>query len=202
MSRIRCFMTVPTRRAALYLRRYCEGSVGGHYHNAMSARFRIVDVELNEEEGWWNVPPQNIPHNEEAWPTHCECGYEFKDTDIWQEFADRIYEAVAPDVGAWPHSEMPPGAMFFCHWLTQSFFWDNSEGDCLVVKTPGGEWVIDARASNCMMPDENTHRCWIRHGVPPNITVDKNGHTCGAGAGSILQSDYHGFLRNGYLEDC
>lgn len=29
----------------------------------------------------------------------------------------------------------------------------------------------------------------------------KDGNTCGAGAGSIAQKRYHGFLRNGYLED-
>jgi len=203
MNRIRCFLVEPSPRAALYLRRYVSsGEIGAHYHEAMSARFRVVDIEINEEEGWWHVPHQNISHDEEEWPTHCECGYEFKDTDVWQEFVDRIYEAVPPNDGSWAHRELPPGAMFYCNWLTQSFFWDNSSGDCLVVKTPGGEWVIDARASNCTLPDENTHRCWVRHGVPPDITVDKVGHTCSAGAGSILQSGWHGFLRNGYLEEC
>jgi hypothetical protein len=39
----------------------------------------------------------------------------------------------------------------------------------------------------------------VRHGEAPNITVDKNGVTCGAGAGSIQCGSYHGFLRNGEL---
>ena len=43
------------------------------------------------------------------------------------------------------------------------------------------------------------HRCWCRHGEPPNITVDKNGPTCPAGAGSIQCNDWHGYLRNGEL---
>jgi hypothetical protein len=47
------------------------------------------------------------------------------------------------------------------------------------------------------MPDDGEHRCWVRHGEPPRITVDKNGPTCQAGAGSILAGDYHGFLRDG-----
>lgn len=47
------------------------------------------------------------------------------------------------------------------------------------------------------MPDDAEHRCWIRHGEPPLITVDKNGLTCAAGAGSIQCRDYHGFLRDG-----
>lgn len=33
------------------------------------------------------------------------------------------------------------------------------------------------------------------------ITVDKNGTTCAAGAGSISAGPYHGFLRNGQLVD-
>jgi hypothetical protein len=41
------------------------------------------------------------------------------------------------------------------------------------------------------------HKCWVRHGEPPNHTVDKRGNTCGAGAGSILSGSYHGFLRDG-----
>lgn len=45
------------------------------------------------------------------------------------------------------------------------------------------------------------HKCWVRHGDPraSNVTVDKNGDTCSAGAGSILAGDYHGFLQAGVL---
>lgn len=53
------------------------------------------------------------------------------------------------------------------------------------------------RASNCDMKTEHTHRCWVRQGKPPTVAVGKGGHTCGAGAGSILSGNYHGFLRNG-----
>ena len=69
-----------------------------------------------------------------------------------------------------------------------------------MCKLPNGrEWDIDSRCSNCTLPDDRIHRCWVRHGEPPNIHVDKNGHTCSAGAGSILAGDYHGFLHNGEL---
>ena len=72
------------------------------------------------------------------------------------------------------------------------------DGLCLVVKCPGGhEWMIDGRASNCTLPDDDEHHCWIRHGEPPRITVDKNGVTCNAGAGSIQAGTYHGFLIDG-----
>ncbi len=48
-------------------------------------------------------------------------------------------------------------------------------------------WGIDGRARNCTLPSDNEHRCWIRHGtVGDRLTVDKNGKTCNAGAGSIV----------------
>jgi lambda family phage portal protein len=55
------------------------------------------------------------------------------------------------------------------------------------VRTPGGTWDIDGRASNCTRPDDDTHRCWVRHGDPRTgvVHVDKDGDTCGAGSGSI-----------------
>lgn len=73
------------------------------------------------------------------------------------------------------------------------------DGPVLSVMTPGGVWRIDSRASNCTMPYDYEHRCWVRHGTPPLVTVDKDGNTCAAGAGSIQCGDYHGFLRDGKL---
>lgn len=78
--------------------------------------------------------------------------------------------------------------------------WDNCEGQHLHVVLPNGRhWDIDSRARNCTLKDDRAHRCWVRTGEPPNITVGKNGLTCSAGAGSIQAADYHGFLRNGQL---
>lgn len=74
-----------------------------------------------------------------------------------------------------------------------------ADGPALWVQTPGGGWCIDSRASNCTMPYDYDHRCWVRHGEPPAITVDKAGVTCQAGAGSIQCGSYHGFLRDGAL---
>ena len=77
------------------------------------------------------------------------------------------------------------------------------DGKYLIVKLPNGSiWTVDGRASNCTMSEDTKHKCWVRHGVPPNITVDKNGLTCAAGAGSILAGGWHGFLRNGELIQC
>jgi hypothetical protein len=69
-----------------------------------------------------------------------------------------------------------------------------------MVRLPNGrDWAIDGRATNCTRPDDHEHQCWVKHGEPPNITVDKDGNTCGAGAGSIQIGDWHGFLRDGML---
>lgn len=96
--------------------------------------------------------------------------------------------------------DLAPGDMYWATWLPENFFWDNHKGPHLCVILPNGhEWNIDSRASNCMAPGDRLHRCWIRHGDPPNVTVDKNGSTCPAGGGSIQSGDYHGHLQNGVL---
>lgn len=105
------------------------------------------------------------------------------------------------DDGDWlPLNELPPGSMYFADWYQRK----GPNEHHLIVKTPGGLWHVDGRASNCTRPDDRGHYCWVRHGEPPNVTVDKNGDTCGCGA-SIGQGlgyrDYHGFLRNGELVD-
>ena len=84
--------------------------------------------------------------------------------------------------------------------------WDNCNGNHLMCVLPGHHtWDIDSRCSNCTMPKENTHRCWVRHGDPEKgdlVHVDKNGHTCKAGAGSIIVPGFHGFLHNGVITSC
>jgi len=102
----------------------------------------------------------------------------------------------------WENERPQPGDMF---WVTFA-----GDGKCstheppcerhLHVVLPNDHWWdIDGRASNCTLKDDKAHRCWVRHGEPPTITVDKNGLTCSAGAGSIQADDYHGFLQNGSL---
>lgn len=79
-----------------------------------------------------------------------------------------------------------------------------SDGLAIACKTiEGSSWYIDSRASNCTKKDDQEHRCWVRHGtVGEKLTVDKNGLTCAAGAGSFFMgsnSEWHGFLRDGKL---
>jgi hypothetical protein len=89
------------------------------------------------------------------------------------------------------------GAMWRACWLPKNFEWDNETEPHLYVCTPGGDWDMDQRCKNCSSPEDKIHRCWIRHGIPPNITVNKKGVTCNAGAGSIAQKTWHGFLKEG-----
>lgn len=116
--------------------------------------------------------------------------------------ARQVLEFVRPDTGERRKRvyEFGPGAMWHIVWYPRNAFWDNEAEAPLTVICPNGhEWIIDSRASNCTMKEDRQHRCWVRHGIPPMITVDKNGFTCSAGAGSIQAGDWHGFLRNGEL---
>lgn len=76
---------------------------------------------------------------------------------------------------------------------------------CLGHGGPGSthHWYIDSRASNCTKPEDVQHRCWVRHGtVGDRLTVDKNGLTCAAGAGSFFMgpnNEWHGFIRDGKM---
>lgn len=135
----------------------------------------------------------------------CSCG-DPKCTDTSQRAIWRRTDTGA-EGDLYNHEIFPPGAMWFAPWYTDVYA--GFDGRCLVVRTPGGDWIIDSEASNCTRKGDKTHRCWVREGEPPNVTVGKGGETCAAGAGSILQEkrgghsrDYHGFLRNGYLEEC
>jgi hypothetical protein len=106
----------------------------------------------------------------------------------------------------WPRRDLPAGAMFRYPSSYRKMYWDNDTEDPLVVIVPNNagsptEWMIDSRCSNCTMPDDRTHRCWVRTGVPPLITVGKGGVTCAAGAGSIAAPGYHGMLENGVLRE-
>lgn len=93
-----------------------------------------------------------------------------------------------------------PGAITRAQWC--SWVPSQDEDAPIVVKLPNGDlWYVDDEAANCTRKGDLSHHCWIRHGALPDVTVDKQGETCAAGAGSILSGSYHGFLRNGWLED-
>lgn len=214
----RTFWLEPTDRVAVGLRRYARHGQGssperftcaGGYHSALVFTGE-ADAVFDDRDGRRVLAEQpEVPHDDPLWPTHCDCGYHFTEDDHWQGWQEQIYRRTdtgerytlrgqqPSDVGGLPGA--PPGAMWDAWWMPRS--WAGPDGVCLMVRLPNGrDWHVDAEASNCTRPGE-PHRCWVRHGDPrtDRVTVDKNGDTCAAGAGSILAGDYHGFLRDGVL---
>lgn len=193
---VKCFYLEPTDLDAIYLRRYSheDGQCAGRmsYHNAKA---RVEDRPDGDEIAVTEYA------DDPRWPTACSCGYVFTEADVRQVFRDSIYRR-SDTADLIPLRDAPPGAMWDATWMRD--IWHGDDGRCLVVKLPNGnDWVIDSQCSNCTMPEDRgqkQHHCWIRHGEPPNITVDKNGVTCGAGAGSIQSGSYHGFLVNGEFQ--
>ncbi len=208
-SPVQCFLLLPTTDVMVFLRRYrgsehgqCKAS-GYGYHNTQAelgvfpGKFAASDREVPLLEPF----SDKVSREDPRWPRKCACGFEFSDQDYWQHFQLLLY--VRQDTGeriTW--RDAPPGAMYYADWLLTPGSSRNRgpDGHALVVKCPDGhEWHVDGRASNCTRPDDDEHRCWVRHGVPPRVTVDKSGNTCEAGAGSILTPYWHGYLRDGQL---
>jgi hypothetical protein len=228
MSDIQCFLLEDTGRENHYLRRYAQmdgGCCGGAgYHSSM-----LFTRLLGEGEA-----PRTTPEDP-RWPVKCErCDYTFTGEDARQDFTQKVFRRA--DTGEQMELRAAPvGAMWFNAWMEQWPQRCGPDGRYLVVRTPGGDWEVDSRCSNCDSPcsgcgqpyhahagglcrllapgeaydrekhyyrDARPHKCWVRHGAAPDITVDKAGVTCGAGAGSIMCGNYHGFLRGGRLQGC
>ena len=194
----------------------CPHEYNHGYHNAMTFLNNVPHGSANRE----SAPPKT----DHRWPTECLCGAPFRENDSWHLFVQPLYKVTAtlspsqsPDAArlaevgdVYTLRTAPPGAIWDTPWLKERHiphprkgkslvFAPGSDGLILTCKTPGGDWCIDGRCSNCSMPEDNEHRCWVRHGDVPEIHVDKNGYTCQAGAGSIISGSYHGFLHNGCL---
>lgn len=192
----------PTDRVQLSLRRYARRTDPGHYHDA-SVWFEECRA-LYGDDGYRSgstcdddVPP----HGDPRWPLVCDAGdgYEFTPDDEWQVFAEQMMRRADGTLVSVRDAE--PGACWDAWWLHG--MWPRADGIALMVKCPNGQdWTVDSEASNCTRPGE-PHECWVRHGDPREcrVTVDKDGDTCAAGAGSILAGDYHGFLRDGVLTE-
>ncbi len=207
---ISCFMMNPSKVVYRYLRRYSAGdercSEKASYHNAT----KLIEIlEIPEPAGIFEQDERMSsgdlhPHNDVRFPTKCDnCDYIFIPEDYFQVSTERMWQRENTH-GLYRISEFPTGAMYYADWMLieNSNFYRGDDNHCLVVITPDGfPWFIDGAANNCTRPTEN-HKCWCRKGIPPNITVSKQGcETCAAGAGSIQTSKWHGFLRNGELTE-
>jgi hypothetical protein len=213
MGAVSVFFIEPTDRERRSLRRYrssekakCSASGYGY----CNAEVPIGEGPAGSSSRSWSTRSEALALDS-RWPISCACGYEFADDDQWQLFTRHIYRR--PDTGEeMTLHDAPVGACWNAFWMAEfraarprPCFGIGDDGRSLVVKLPGNhDWMIDERASNCTMPDDHTHKCWVRIGRPEDGTlhVDKNGHTCAAGAGSIMVPGYHGFLHHGHLTDC
>lgn len=204
-GRIQCFVAEPTDGFVRSLRRFqfstsaspCPSPRG--YHNACAV---IDEIERPGFEFDGDGSP-DWPREDSRWPPRCDCGYAFTEADEWQVNTDRMYRRADGTGFRFPIRDAPAGAMWFAPFYDRLFVPQLEH--CVMVMTPGGEWCIDSMAKNCTIPDDlrqGRHHCWVIEGTLPNISVSKNGPTCGAGAGSIKCGSYHGFLRNGFLEEC
>lgn len=189
-----------TGTAAVWLRTYdlsdvkCSVCQYG-YHQSM---IRIGDVTRVIDSDERQSFDYHQYDDDPRWPSTAECGYVFDERAIRSPLLRQLYKL--PDGTITTIEDAPIGVC----WDLPMFERKGPDGRHLVVKCPirGGHWHIDERASNCTMPDDDVHRCWVRHGRPEDRTlhVDKMGVTCHAGAGSIQTSDWHGFLTHGKLQ--
>lgn len=220
MSTWLCYWLEESGRDRLSLRRY-RSAAGDQkecpihgYHDA-SAFLEDVEIRMDADgraSRDFDRYNATVTHDDPRWPKRCDCGYEFVESDTWQVFPQTLYRRA--DTGEeMALRDAPPGALWNAWWRirdgwTIDGFGTGPDGMIVYCKTPGRDWCIDSRASNCGSPTDNEHRCWVRHGDPRDpqgiktgqkLHVDKNGRTCSAGAGSIQAGDWHGFLHNGSL---
>jgi hypothetical protein len=195
---IKCFLLAETKIVEKTIQAYggdCPKGLGHRCTSVVERGELPVDQKLEIDYRLYPTWPKDVP-------MVCEdCGIDMSSGVVFSLSwgAGRLWSRV--DTGEIKRriQDFGVGAMWRSSWYPLTMYWDNATESPLLVCTPGGDWNIDSRCSNCTLKDDRTHRCWVRHGEPPNITVDKNGKTCSAGAGSIQAGSWHGFLRNGFL---
>jgi hypothetical protein len=199
----KCFLLEHTDQVRVSLRRYttkggeCPDVNNHGYHNAAV----VIGVETESEATKSITSNGPVPHDDHRWPTRCTCGFAFSDEVEYCYFPQALWKRA--DTGELiTLSKAPIGAVWDAYWNHDRPQQCGLDGKCMYARTPGGDWHIDGRCSNCTLPDDKVHRCWVRHGSDGDMHVDKNGVTCQAGGGSILQKNYHGFLNHGYLNEC
>jgi len=198
-GQIKVFWLEPTDLVRVWARRYVPS---GDYRwcskrMGLGCEAWRLHLEQAPREDW---PASRAASEKEgmAFPETCShCKGAFPAGSIHQVFVSSLFSG-APDGKLYTLREAPVGSMWDADWLPNELA--GPDGIHLVVKTPGGEWMVDSKATNCTRPDED-HECWVRHGDPRTGTVhvDKQGNTCSAGAGSISMGGYHGFLHHGFL---
>lgn len=213
----KCFLLTETGQVQRYLRRYastrtCPLVPGVYSYHQAKVPLDVVSLEQHLKEGLCRVTRDGTSYKQfiVSWPKLCACGYEFEPENEWQVFTDEIYRR--EDTGEkMPVRDAPVGAMWFADRFIRepSQTWGRGpDGHCLMIRGfYGDDFCPDVRAANCTMPKDDAHKCWVRVGTVPNITISKRGGlTCAAGAGSFYFGrrpeggfKWHGFCRNGEL---
>lgn len=206
---IRCFLVQPTgegyESVIVTEDGQCVGGFDYHRSEKVISRFHLGE---NDEYPNW----KSRDNKAELALSYCSrCGNHNFSSEAMKKASGsmgRVWERVDTGERADNLNAFGPGAMWFLTWYKGDnglYCYTGTDQPPLCVRTPGGDWVIDSRCSNCTLPDDDVHKCWPRRGEAPNITVDKSfGPTCSAGGGSIITGNgaYHGFLRDGYLVKC
>lgn len=164
------------------LRRFTfEGCTKSWGHDAKVILGQVPYSLANELDGEAQIA---VDHGDPRWPPRCvACGYAFVEGDEWYVNKTRLYRR--PETGElMPLNRAPAGAMWLASWLREMGDFRSPDGNVLVLRTPGGDWVVDGPASG--------GGYWTRSGTPPKVTATP----------SIVCGSYHGWLRDGYLEEC
>lgn len=224
-----CFLLQPTDLIQVRLRRYmgntsdCPAPGNHGMHQAWVLIGNDKEIEGVNNVNTFKGP---IPDNDPRWPTKCDCGLPFPEDLPRQYFPQHLYRRTDNgELVTW--RDAPGGAMLVPDWyddpkpllvkLPNGWEWNvdsrasNCDSPCQHCQQP----YHSHNTETCSNPGDGEHKwtkgayvdgrphaCWVRHGEPPLVTVDKNGVTCNAGAGSIIGGNWHGFLRNGVLEEC
>lgn len=187
---IKCFLLDPVSKIRVWARRYSKGTPNCcpknpgeySYHDAMNL---IGDFEFalpandSQCEEWTDFVETLRPAiGDPIWPAKCDCGASFENSDTiergGQMFVHRLHKR--SDNGELTTlRDAPAGAMWRGWWMKHEgryWDWDNQTEAPLICKTPSArEWNIDGRASNCTLPNEMLHRCWI----PSRNSADDHG---------------------------
>lgn len=195
--RWRCFFLHETDQVEVSLRRYhsslddenkCPGSKS--YHDASEVIARRPRAAGDRHKSRSQLSAEELA--DPAWPTHCACGYAFTPDDEWQVNVNDLYRR-SDDATLTTIARAPVGAMWDADWYRDfPNIHPGEDGRVLVLKCPAGDWIIDGEASN----GTKGQRGWTRSGEPPDVTANPS---IGFGEGC---KDFHGWLKNGWLEEC
>jgi len=185
--RVECFWLEPTEQARSELRRYEKVDDYSKPPTCPQNQMRHHDTSIYTGDVPYPFDPKgtlgygldDIPHGDPSWPRVCHvCGYQFREEDHWQHNVSRLFKG-APDGRLYTTRNAPPGAMYDATW------WNHPGPDgitlAIVLPPQGGDDI--------WMPDDGR---WTRTGTIPKVTCSP----------SILTPRYHGWLRDGFLEEC